>query len=284
MFFDRKTSVDRIEKEFKINNLRDKHVFYDLNVRCGDPEELRSFTAELVSDLEFKPVLNELTKFDDSDIENVLRGGRLKPIKGLLKAEREIIKGPKFSLLWKFFAFLGLLSLLFYFATTANLVDLHFNQTLLLVVSSSLLVLAVLVRTIKERIILSLWIKTVGVYDVEDESSDVRIVISAGSEKKDKQAYNTLEESVGEIYNVLAGKYIKSKPRKLLKGLTKKKDETSAQSILNALQKVEVDLDNVSSRLASGEITEATYNEVKEKLLKKKEKLETIQELLQVLK
>jgi len=260
--------------------MRNQYIFYDLNVRAGDPEELRSFTAEIMQEVGFNPVLNELIKFEDAEMEDVLRGGRLKPVKNIVKGRKEFVAGEKYKFMWKFFAFIGFFSLLLYFVT--NIFSLQLNKAALLILTGVFMPLSLIVYSIKEKITLSLWVKNIGIYNVEDEESDIRIILSADCSKKVKEALKKLEEDVSEVYNVLAGKYVRRKALRVDKMIKKRRGETSAVPLLRNIRSVEKEMDALDARFANGEISEKAYNDVREKLERKKDKYEILLDLLNI--
>ncbi len=278
--FRKVSNAERIEREFRTDRMRNQYIFYDLNVRAGDPEELRSFTAEIMQEVGFNPVLNELIKFEDAEMEDVLRGGRLKPVKNIVKGRKEFVAGEKYKFMWKFFAFIGFFSLLLYFVT--NIFSLQLNKAALLILTGVFMPLSLIVYSIKEKITLSLWVKNIGIYNVEDEESDIRIILSADCSKKVKEALKKLEEDVSEVYNVLAGKYVRRKALRVDKMIKKRRGETSAVPLLRNIRSVEKEMDALDARFANGEISEKAYNDVREKLERKKDKYEILLDLLNI--
>lgn len=279
MLFRRSLAIDKRERQFKTNRMRDRDVFYDINVRGGDPEEVRTFISELMHEAGFVPDINELVQFEDNELEKVLRGGRLKPIKSLIRGKKTVTSGTKYGLLWKFLAFLGTLSLLIYFAD--GLINYQLtNQNMFVYSAAVLLILAILVKSVKERVGLSMWVKIVGLYNVQDESSDVRIILSAEAKKGGENVQNTLKGQIVEIYDVIANKYARRAAATVKKVIIKKKDETADISLMKAIREVDKDLEKLESQLVSGDIKEDTYKELKEKLYKKQQKLETLLDLV----
>jgi hypothetical protein len=284
--FDIKTIVSKYEDQFKVRDMRNKHLFYDLYARTGDPEEVRSYVQELMQTMDWKTSVNELTKWDEPDTEGIYRGGRLKPIRTILKSHKQLVKGPKFPWIWKTFFILGLATIVFYLYTIFNVeAGVQYNTTLILAGSAVLFFLAIMVYMIKERVSLAVWVKIAGVYDISSEDADVRIVIAADAEKADKAAFDKLEADMSELYNVLSRKYVKKKSlptdtkKEIAKEIgTRKKDP--AEEILKALSSVNKDLANIDKQLAEGKISEDTYKEAKKSLQGRKSKFETLVDLL----
>jgi hypothetical protein len=284
--FDKSTVLERYEKQFKVKEMQNKRLFYDLYARVEDPEELRGYAHELMQDMGWKTSVSELTKWEEPDTEGVFRGGRLKPIKHILKSHKQFIKGPKFPWLWKLFFAVGCIFLAFYIFT---LVDTGrvWNSTLVLEITPVWFVLAIIIYMIKEKVNMAVWLKISGIYNVQDEQADVRIVLAADAEKPDKEAFDKLEEDLSEMYNVLSKKYIRRAKLTLTKGdLAKelsapaKKDPEKA--LLNAIRDVDKQIAELDTQLASGKIQEATYKEVKADLLQRKSKFDTLLDLMNV--
>jgi len=279
----RKPVVDKYEKEFKTDRLRDKHLFYDLNIRIGDPEELRTTAVELLSDSDYTIRLNEMTKFEDREFEKMFMGGRLKPLKSIIKAGKNIKRGPKFPFIWKLFVLLGLAFLVWYIL----LPTVTGEQAELPIVYAGIffLLLSLGVYMIKKTILLDIWIKMVGIYNVENEQADVRLVLAGDVKKKDKHAFGKLEDELSEIYSVLARKYMKKIDKKQIVKSIKietKKDESPETKIMNLMVDVDKQIRKLERNLIDEKVSEDTYNELKEKLKNKKNKLETLYDILNI--
>jgi hypothetical protein len=282
MFGRSKTAVDKLESEFKTDSMRNRHIFFDMNIRAADPEEVRSYTTQLMTDLEFKALLNEMTSFDDVEFEKIFRGGRLKPVKCAIKGVREHKKGPKFKMLYKLLALIGTIAL-FISLMPPQWILLSVGQTALLLIATVSLVLSVVIYSVKKIVPSSLWVKIAGIYDVESEKSDLRLIISADLEKSDKMMFIKLEEDVTEFYNILSDRYVKpletakKKPKKIL---IESKAEPAEDKIRKALSEIDNEIFNLDRQLAQGKITEKTYTEAKSSLSKRKEKLGIIIDLV----
>jgi hypothetical protein len=278
IFGKRKTKVEVYEEEFKTERMKDRHLFYDLYIKAGDPEEVRAFSAELVETLDFRPVLNILTKFEDVEFEEIFKGGRLKPVKCILRATKELRKGPRYPLAWKGFALLCVISLFLYLFPTA-LVGVEFNRELLIYSGSGSALLSLIIYMIKEKISLFLWLKIAGIYDVSSEESNIRLIIAGDCDKKEKTALAKLEEDLSEVYNVLARKYVKRKKEKEVVVVVKKKKAPELK-ILGAMKGIDKELAELDKRLAEGKISEETYKDVKASLQRRRSKLETLLDLV----
>ena len=277
MFFG-KPRVEKLEKEFETDKLKNKYLFYDLNFRAGDPEEVRSYSAELLQEMEFFPVINKLVKFEDSEIEGLFSAGRLKPVKGVIKGIKKVKKGPKFPILWKLFAILGFAMLMLYLYP-----DFNSNQQLLWF-SVIFLSIAFVIYLFKRVLVMETWVKLVGVYDIESEESDMRIIIAADSKDKTKDSFKILESDINNFYQEIAARYVKPKPKKEKKILVFKRGVSPEEKLSSALSSIDEEIANLDSRLSRGEITEETYKEVKARLLKRRDKILTLSDLLNITK
>ncbi len=283
MVFDKKTIVEKYEDQFKVKEMQNKHLFHDLYTRVGDPEELRGFIVELLQDLDWKTSINELMKFEDTDTEGIFRGGRLKPIKSIIKAYKQIKKGPKYPLFWKLFFFIGLGFLVFYLYTLSF--PTNWNSNLIIQITPIWFILALLVYSVKETVSLALWVKLAGIYDIKNEESDVRIVIAADADKKDKEAFDKLEEDISELYNVLNRKYVASQKKVTKTQIVKVLKPKSKQPEVALVRKVrdfDKQLEQLNKRFINKEIDENTYRELKQDIERRKAKAETILDLLSI--
>lgn len=281
MFWKRKPIVEKYEEEFKTDKLRDKRIFYDLNIRVGDPEEFRVYANELLEDLDYKVNINKMVKFEDVEFEDFFQGGRLKPLKCIIRARKEIKKGPKYPLLWKLFAVSGLAFLLLYFIPKEFLPSGVLNSTAIITASSILLISAVLTYMIKKVVPLMIWIKAVGIYDVENTKADIKTIIASDVLYEDKESFTKLQDEVAEFYNVIAKKYIRKVPEKEKIVIVKKEEEPELK-VLKKIKEVENEMSALDRSLIEGKMSEETYREIKNRLERRKEKLETIFDLISV--
>ncbi|HDQ60013.1 MAG TPA: hypothetical protein ENN30_02360 [Candidatus Woesearchaeota archaeon] len=283
-----KTIVEKYEEQFKVEEMQNKHIFYDLYARVGDPEELRGFTSEILRDMDWKTTLNELTKFDEMELEGIFRGGRLKPFKNIIKTYKSFKKGPRIPWLWKALALTGFIFLGVYIYTILR-TDVEWTsniKTWLMIITPLWFIASITVYSIKETVQMAIWVKTAGVYDVASEEADLRIVIAADAEKKDKEAFNMLESDVAEFYNTLTRKYVKKVKREETKTEIKqelqKDSEDPAVKVIKALKDIDKQIANLEKSFVAGKMKEATYQEIKGDLEKRKSKLETISDLLNI--
>jgi len=283
-----KTVVERYEEQFKVEAMQNKHIFYDLYARVGDPEELRGFTSELLQDLDWKTTLNELTKFEEMELEGIFRGGRLKPFKNIIKTYKSLKKGPKVPWLWKALAGIGFVFLGVWIYTMIN-TSVQWTANLrnwLMWITPLWFIGSIIVYGIKETVQMAIWVKIAGVYDIASEEADLRIVIAADAEKKDKEAFNQLESDVAEFYNVLTRKYVRKLKREETKQEIKQELKKDTQDpdvkIVKALRDIDKQIANLEKSFVAGKMKEATYQEIKGDLEKRKDKLGTISDLLNI--
>jgi len=268
-----KPLVEEVEKEFKTNELKNKRVFHDLNIRVNDPEELRMSIIETLTSMNYDVSLNELTEFEDVEFDKFFKAGRLKPVKVIIKSVKRERKGSRFPVLWKALILLGVLALVGYFLPVSEL-----NKELLFYTTIALLVLGTLLFMIKEIIKSGLWVKAVGIYDVESVKADVRLVIAADIDKGEDEL-EKLKEDASAFYEVISRKFIKAKPTEQLIKPTKT-DKTA--EVMATLVQVNKSIDDLNQRFAQGRISEDTYKSALDSLNKRKSKLETIFDLVSV--
>jgi hypothetical protein len=281
--FDKKTVVEKYEDQFKVEQMQNKHLFYDLYARVGDPEELRGYVVETLQDMDWKTTLNELTKFEEMELEGIFRGGRLKPFKTVVKTYKTIKKGSKFPWLWKVLFMVGCIFLGAYLISLLN-IGLGINSDTIIKITPVWFILAILVYMIKEQVAMAIWVKIAGVYDVASEEADLRIVIAADAEKKDKEAFEKLEEDVSEFYNVLTRKYVKKIKREATKTEIIKEMEPTEEEpevrLMKSIKDVDTQIAKLEKSFVEGKMKEETYRQVKDDLVKRKSKLETISDLI----
>lgn len=276
--FEGKTVIEKYEDEFKTDRMRNKHIFYDLNVRTGDPEETRAYSAELFKDLDYSTVLNEMTKFEDAEFEGIFRGGRLKPLKSIMKGVKEFNKGVKYPLVWKLFFGLSVLSILLTFAKSLveNIPILAAWSDFGWYVAAVMLIVAFIAYQVKKKIGLALWVKLAGIYDVESQKADLRMIIAGDCAEKDKEAFMKLEDDVSEFYNVVARKYVKRKEGEA--AVIEKKPQQS--KIFENIREVNDELDRLQKKFIDNKITEDSYKGLKAELERKKEKFEILLDVI----
>ncbi len=267
--------LERYEKQFKPSELRNKRMFYDLYARVDDPEELRGFITQLLKDMDWKVTLNELSRFEELELEGIFRGGRLKPVKALIKAYKQIVKGSKYPILWKLFSIGGLISLVTYFAIITY--NLTLEADVFLYMTPILFLAALILYEIKEKVRLAVWVKLAGIYDIQRESADLRILIAADADKDDKEGFDVMNDDITEFYNELSRKYVRK--IKKIQPEAEKPFSPKLEKILQGLAEVNKEIQKLEKRFVNGKISEKTYNELKKDLNDRKEKLEMLIEL-----
>ena len=256
MMFQRKKLVEREENEFKQDELKDKRVYYDINVTTNDPEEVRSRIANLLLSKDYKPVLNKLTKFEElSEFGDLFTGGKLKPIRGILKAKKTFREGRKFSKLSFILLLIGIGLLLFYFfigvnSLTNDLINLYLSIT------GGIFVVSFLLLAYKEKI------------------TNLRVVLTGDLSKPVEETIVKLEDDLSDIYGAIASKYVRRKSSLNLYRNIK------IEEVRNQLKTLREKLDELNNKLISGEVTEEVYSKIREDYESRIEKLETLSELV----
>ncbi|MBE5729650.1 hypothetical protein IG206_02520 [Candidatus Parvarchaeota archaeon] len=281
--------VKNYENEFDTKVMENRHVFYDLYVKSNDPQALRNEIAESLGDMDYKLLLNEMTKFDDENLEEVFRGGNAKPIRVAMKAAKDNKKGSKYPILWKAFLILGviLLAVLLVYARGEIYNNIStFSTTpsaLLLYGTIASFVLFVLFLEIKYIVPIFLWSKIVGIYDPTSSSANVRIVLAGECQFKDKDSYARLESDMNEIYSELSRKFANKLDKTQLSsnvetGLSIGRGQN--QKLTNELRDIENQLSDLERNFAAGKVSESSYKDLKAKLEMKRTQLETLFDLL----
>ncbi len=272
-----KPKVEAYEDEFKTKKLRKRRIFYEIYTRVNDPEEVRVFANQLLDDLDYRTLLNELTKVEDE--EEIFKGGRLKPLRGLIKSYKKITLGIKYPNLVKFLILVGIVSFLLWVAGVFNLIQ-GLNLQLFQGLTIASFVFALIVLTIKRKVNLDVWIKLLGIYDVEREKADLRIIIAGDVSKFNEKAIKVLEEDMSEIYDELGRKYVKKRVKKVKPIISEKEKSKPEENLLKAIRRINKEIERLNERLAKGEVSEETYKKVREELLERRRKLEIILDIL----
>src|SRR4030042_5788464 len=111
-----KPFVENLEKEFKTDQLRDKHVFHDVNLRVNDPDEFRVTGIEYLRTLGYVVDVNEMSDFEESEeFSKFFRGGRLKPLRNVIKARKLSFLGSRFPHTWRLLSLVGFVAMIGYF-------------------------------------------------------------------------------------------------------------------------------------------------------------------------
>ncbi|MDP8012904.1 MAG: hypothetical protein RAK22_02265 [Nanoarchaeota archaeon] len=284
--------IRNYEKEFATDVMENHHVFYDLYIKSDDPQALRNQIAEELTDLDFKILLNELTKFEDEELDEVFRGGNAKPLRAVIKAAKDNKKGSKYPLLWKFFLILGIALLFVFLAYSRSAIysSIYGTVTKFSEQPSSLLfysfvvsiLLSFIFWAIKYVVPIYAWVKIIGIYDPTESTANVRIVLAGDCQFKDKDSYGKLENDMSELYSALSRRYAnKLDKRTLSNNVASDLSLTGqTQSIMNKLRATEDELSQLERNFAAGKISESSYNDLKNKLEMKKTQIETLFDLL----
>ena len=143
--------------------------------------------------------------------------------------------------------------------------------------SAILLVTALVLYEIKEKVRLAVWIKIAGIYDIQRESADLRVLIAADADKPDKEAFDKLNDDITEFYNELSRKYVKK--IKEIKPTAQKPFSPKLEKILKGLADVNNEMKKLEKKFLNGKMSEKTYNSLKKELQERKDKLEMLLEL-----
>jgi hypothetical protein len=279
--FNAKTNVEKIEKNFETKKMENHEVFHELNIRGQDPELLRTQVLELLESMDYDITINKFAKFEDSEFENIFNAGRLKPLRAVLHAQKKVETGSKFPWLWKLVGIFGLISLTVYMMPNDALsaFSITLNKDYFILFSIAFLLISILLWISRKFDTINIWFKSSGIYNVEDKSSDFKIILSG--ESTSKILKSRLDNEITQVFSLISSKYVKSKidDDKSLLDLPRSSKNLDVK-IIKEINQLENDSKNLDSRLANKDITEKTYNELKEKFNERKLKLETILDLI----
>lgn len=282
-------SIKNYEKEFGTGDLEKKHVFYDIYIKSDDPQVLRNQVSEYMTDMDYKILLNELSKFDDSELEETFRGGNVKPVRALIKSAKDNKKGPKYPLAWKTFLVLGVVMLAvllvsFRAGIFANITHFSYAPSALVLYSTiAFFVLFLLFLEIKKIVPVFLWAKIIGVYDPTEQSANVRIVLAGDCKFKDKDSYSKLEGDMTEMYSELSRKYGNKLDKRQLANSVSSSLSMGPQGPMklnNKLREVEKESADLERNFAAGKISEDEYKKIKAQIEAKRAQLDTLFDLV----
>ncbi len=282
-------SIKKYEKEFNVDLLEKKHVFYDLYIKSDDPQELRNEISESLSDMDYKILLNELAKYEGSELEETFRGGNAKPIRALIKAAKDNKKGSKYPVLWKSFlvlgiVFLGILLVSFRSTLYANITAFGYTPSAFTLYGTiAFFVLSFIFFMIKKVVPMFMWGKIIGIYDPTEESANVRVVLSGDCKFKDKESYSKLEGDMTELYSELSRRYAnKLNKRQMVQNVNGvlAAGAKGSQGITNKLKDAEKESADLERNFVAGKISEDEYKRLKTSIEAKKAQLETLFDLL----
>jgi hypothetical protein len=278
--FDNKTNVEKIEKNFETKKMENHEVFHELNIRGQDPEILRTQVLEFLEAMDYDITINKFAKFEDSEFENIFQAGRLKPLRAVLHAQKKVQTGSKYPWLWKLMGLIGLISLTVFFLPNESIsvLNITLNKTYVLILSIVLLLTSLLIWISRKFDTINIWFKSSGIYDIENKSSDFKIILSG--ESTSKILKSRLDNEITQVFSLISSKYVKSKNiEKSLLDLPRSSKNLDVK-IIKEINQIDNDSKNLDSRLANKDISEKTYVELKEKFNKRKIKLETILDLI----
>lgn len=278
--FNNKTNVEKIEKNFETKKMENHEVFHELNIRGQDPELLRTQVLELLEAMDYDITINKFAKFEDSEFENIFQAGRLKPLRAVLHAQKKVQTGSKYPWLWKLIGLIGLISLTTFILPNESIsaLNITLNKTYILILSLALLLTSVLIWISRKFDTINIWFKSSGIYNVEDKTSDFKIILSG--ESTSKILKSKLDNEITQVFSLISSKYVKSKDEeKSLLDLPRSSKNLDVK-IIKEINQIENDSKNLDSRLANKDISEKTYVELKEKFSQRKLKLETILDLI----
>ena len=282
-------SIKNYEKEFGTDELEKKHVFYDLYIKSDDPQILRNQISEYMTDMDYKILLNELSKFNDNELEETFRGGNAKPIRALLKSAKDNKKGSKYPIAWKasliIAVILAIVLIVSYRSEVyTNITHFSYNPSALVLYGMILFfVLTVIFLEIKKIVPIFLWAKIVGIYDPTEESANVRIVLAGDCKFKDKDSYSKLEGDMTEMYSELSRKYGNKLDKRQMASNVSNSLSIGPQGstkLNNKLREIEKESADLERNFVAGKISEEEYKKMKAQIEAKRQQLDTLFDLI----
>ncbi len=282
-------NIKNYEKEFATDTMEGRHVFYDLYIKSDDPQELRNEISESMTDLDYRILLNEMSKFEDTELEETFRGGNAKPMRVLVKSAKDNVKGSRYPIAWKACLILGIIFLAVLLvnysnAIIGNLTNFSTQPSAFFLYSTmGLFVLALVFLMVKEVVPIFLWSKIIGVYDPTEESANVRIVLAGECQFKDKDSYAKLENDMSELYSELSRRYAnKLNKRQVASSVSGafSLGNRGSQNLTNKLRETEKESADLERNFVAGKISEEQYKDLKAKIEARKTQLETVFDLV----
>ena len=280
-------TIKNYEKEFETDVLEKRHVFYDIYIKSNDPQELRNQMSESLSDFDYKILLNEMSKFEDNELEETFRGGNAKPIRVLIKSAKDNKKGSKYPLLWKTCLILGIIALFILLAYYRSYIYGSFTaiayqpSNFLTYSTVGLFVLALIFFMIKKVVPMYVWAKIIGVYDPTEQSANVRIVIAGDCKVKDKDSYAKLESDMTELYSEISRRYSnKLDKRQMSSSVSGFIGSGGVNGLTSKLKNIEKESADLERNFVAGKISEEQYKTLKASIEMKKAQLETLFDLV----
>lgn len=280
-------TIKNYEKEFETDVLEKRHVFYDIYIKSNDPQELRNQMSESLSDFDYKILLNEMSKFEDNELEETFRGGNAKPIRVLIKSAKDNKKGSRYPLLWKTCLILGIIALFILLAYYRSYIYGSFTaiayqpSNFLTYSTVGLFVLALIFFMIKKVVPMYVWAKIIGVYDPTEQSANVRIVIAGDCKFKDKDSYAKLESDMTELYSEVSRRYSnKLDKRQMSSSVSGFIGSGGVNGLTSKLKNIEKESADLERNFVAGKISEEQYKTLKASIEMKKAQLETLFDLV----
>jgi hypothetical protein len=282
-------SIKNYEKEFDTQELEKKHVFYDIYIKSDDPQVLRNQISEYMTDMDYKILLNELAKFEDTELEETFRGGNVKPIRALIKSAKDNKKGSKYPIAWKTCLILGIVLLAFLLVSYrsniyTNITHFSYSASALVLYGMiAFFVLSLIFFEIKKIVPIFLWSKIIGVYDPTEESANVRVVLAGDCKFKDKDSYSKLEGDMTEMYSELSRKYGNKLDKRQLANSVSSSLSMGPQGSMklnNKLRDIEKESADLERNFVAGKISKDDYNKMKAQIEAKRAQLDTLFDLI----
>ncbi len=274
--------IEQYEEEFNTKQLENRHVFYDLYLKTEDPQELRSRIAEELTDKDYKILLNETTKFEEnSELEEVFRGGNTKPIRVVIKAAKDRHAGAVYPKAWKGFLVLTIVLLaitLIYsrgaFYQAFSSYSSHPSSWLVYATIASF-ILFLIFLFFRYVVPMYVWVKIIGILE-PNENANVRVVLAGDCQFKDKESYAELEGDLSEGYYDLTRDYVRAKISKdtMIESIPFRSE--NSRKLMDKLRDIEKQLSDLERNFAAGKISEDSYKQLRNELEQRKTQVEAL--------
>lgn len=274
--------IEQYEEEFNTKQLENRHVFYDLYLKTEDPQELRSRIAEELTDKDYKILLNETTKFEEnSELEEVFRGGNTKPIRVVIKAAKDRHAGAVYPKAWKGFLVLTIVLLaitLIYsrgaFYQAFSSYSSHPSSWLVYATIASF-ILFLIFLFFRYVVPMYVWVKIIGILE-PNENANVRVVLAGDCQFKDKESYAELEGDLSEVYYDLTRHYVRAKISKdtMIESIPFRSE--NSRKLMDKLRDIEKQLSDLERNFAAGKISEDSYKQLRNELEQRKTQVEAL--------